>query len=162
MLFTIDLRFKSTYSRSSRWCVYFQQRGEHIWCVDENLPMQNVFTDEHFFHEFAAANYFTLLPLCCCTGQHAAPRRAAMYRCSRAHFIHIRGVKDRRKEGSRGNYTGWPLLWNEGASQSVSRPPKGLRGPRWLFFGRPRLRRGRSRSKKVSTMTEYMQRGWVA
>ena len=41
-------------------------------------------------------------------------------------FIHIRGVKDRRKEGSRGNYTGWPLLWNEGASQSAGRPPKGL------------------------------------
>jgi hypothetical protein len=44
--------------------------------VDENLPMQNVFSDEHFFHEFAAANYFTLLPLSCCAGQ-----RAAMYRC---------------------------------------------------------------------------------
>ena len=28
-------------------------------CVDENLPMQNVFSGEHFFHEFAA-NYFSL------------------------------------------------------------------------------------------------------
>ena len=65
-------------------------------CVDENLPMQNVFSGEHFFHEFAA-NYFSLPP--------CSKRLATLCIAIVAHFIHIhRGVKDRRKFGGRGNY----------------------------------------------------------
>ena len=55
-------------------------------CVDENLPMQNVFSGEHFFHEFAA-NYFTLSPrrACCTVCVYTSTRPAVSY-CP--HAIH--------------------------------------------------------------------------